>query len=76
MRQTQGNVLVESLEGLINGKQNRGQRRNRVTDDIRMRYKEMKRLSQNKKACTVRPAFVQKTHHDDDDDTTNTKKHS
>ena len=41
MRQTQDNVMIETLEGLINGKRNRGQ----MMDDLRMQHQETKRLA-------------------------------
>lgn len=40
--QTQGNMMVEILEGLINGKRNRGRRKHQMIDDIQMQYNEMK----------------------------------
>lgn len=48
MQKTQGNVMMERLEEMVNGNgQNRGQERDQMTDDIRMRCHEMKRLVQD-----------------------------
>ena len=68
IRQTRGNVLLETLEELVNGKRNRGRRIDQLVRGTRMRYQDMRRLAQDREAwrkrAFVRPGFGQKTHDD------------
>lgn len=45
--------MGKTLEGLANGKRTKERRRDEMTDDIRMRYREMKRLAQYRTVCPV-----------------------
>lgn len=43
-------VMVEKLERLVNAMRNERRRRDQTTDDMRMRYQEVKRLTQDRKS--------------------------
>ena len=49
MLQTQDNVMVEALEGLVNVKWKRGWRRSQMMDDLQVPYQELKQLAQDRK---------------------------
>ena len=41
VRQARSNAMTETLEALVNGKRNKGWKRDQAMDDVRMRYHGM-----------------------------------
>ena len=48
---SQNNVTLERVEGLVNRKRNRGRRKDRLVDNIQMRYQEARGPGQGSISC-------------------------